>query len=358
MKKTYLLRPVMTVLASGLVLLPFSFCAWAAPEEDFLSDSQVSADMSGDGSEEEFSDEEIEKILEEFLHTDPEAYGMEMEESEVIEDAPWTMTWLEEEEQFQYSFDGDTAFFSSVPQGMVCSGPVSVVCPENGSLFIIKDGSAIQDLGKRVFTEPGRYCLMLTAFAAPETAENRMTFYKKNFYFQITDPVSSYPGVITAPEGFRLKEAALDGVLQTDISPEGIFLERDGAYRLIWEEPVSGKELETELTLDTSAPFLNFSQDITGGTAEIPLKFYPSEEDTKVIMEYNGFQERFTGDTLRTAGNYRLTVMDSVGNQRTYSVRLEPEKKGIPVYFIAMSFIVLAGAAGWLYYVHGHMRII
>ncbi len=358
MKKTYLLHPARSVLAAGLVLMSFSFCTWAAPEEDSLPDSQISSGLSEDESGEEFSDEEIQKILEEFLHTDPETYGMEMGESEVIEDAPWTMTWLESEGQFRYSFDADTVFFSNVPQGMVCSGPVSVVCPENGSLFILKDGSADQDLGKRVFTEPGRYCLMLTAFAAPETADNRMTFYKKNFYFQITDSVSAYPGVIPAPEGFQLKEATVDGVLQHGCSPDGIFLEQDGTYRLIWEEPVSGKELETEITMDTSAPFLNFSQDITGGTAQIPLKFYPSEEDAKVIMEYNGFQERFMGDTLRTAGNYRLTVMDSVGNQRTYCVRLEPEEKGIPVYLIAMSFIVLAGAAAWLYYLHGHMRII
>ena len=358
MKKNCLLRPAMTVLAAGLLLASFSLCTWAAPEEDPVSDSEVSAGLSGDEIGEEFSDEEIEKILEEFLHTDPESYGMELEDSRVIEDAPWTMTWLESEGMFRYSFDGSSSFFSSVPQGMVCSGPVSVVCPENGSLFIFRDGSADQDLGKRVFTEPGRYCLVLTAFSVPETAANRMVFYKKNFCFQIIDPVSSYPGVISAPEGFRLKEATLNGVSRDDISPGGIFLDQDGSYRLTWEEPVSGKELETVMTLDTSAPFLNFSQDITGGTAEIPLKFYSSEEDTKVIMEYNGFQERFLGDTLRTAGDYKLTVMDSVGNQRTYTVRLEPEEKGIPAYLIAVSFIALAGAAVWLYYLHGHMRII
>lgn len=335
-------------------MLPAPFSAQAEPEEE-----DASGEISWEESGEEFSDEEMEKMLEEFLHGDPEAAGMELEEAEVIEDAPWTMTWLEEEGRFRYAFDETVSFLSSVPQGMVCAGPVSVEGPENGALLVYRDGDPVEDSGRRVFTDPGRYRLMITCFASPEAGAGRMVFYRKDFYFHITDPVTSGPGVIPAPEGFRLKEATLNGMSLEQVPPGGLFLEQDGTYRIRWEEPVSGAGIRTELTLDTSAPFLEFSQDVAGGKARIPLEFHPSEKGATVIMEYNGFREVFTGDTLRSAGDYRLTVTDPAGNGRTYRVRLEPERTDIPVPLtFALTFFALAGAAAWLFYLHGHMRII
>ena len=341
------------------ILFSNPLCVWAAPE-DTPDDAEVMEELGSADFDETFdgySDEEIEQALEEFFGSEWDGKDF-AKESEVLENAPWTMTWQEDDGLFKYAFDEETFFLSNVPQGMVCTGPVSITFPENGAVLAYKDGEPADDMGKKTFTEPGSYLLAVMAYSVPDTLGEGMVFYKKNFNFRIVDEKTRFPAVLMAPEGFRLRSAALNGRRLDDVHSRGFFLDRDGTYSVTWEEPGTGVQAETEITLDTSAPFLIFSQDVTGGNATIPLEFKPSEDDARVFIQYNGFEGVYTGDTLRTEGYCRLMVEDLAGNRRSYSLHLEPEPEKVPVQWIVMSLLLLAGGVVWLLYLRRHMKII
>ena len=358
-KVTFSMRIAVGMMTVLLILSAGSFCVRAAPEET-EENREIPEEIYPEGPDDVFegySDEEIEQALEEFFGSDWNSDDLAAE-AEILEDAPWTMTWEAEDGMFRYSFDEETFFLSAVPQGMVCAGPVRVAYPENGSAFIYKDGELMRDMDQDTFSEPGRYRLSIIAFSAPDTAGGSIKFYKKDFHFDITAETSDFPTVIPAPEGCRLREVRLDGRRLDQPDPGGIFLEGDGRYVITWEVPGTQAQLITEFTLDTTAPFLSFSQDVSGGSASIPLEFEPSEDDVKIYMEYNGFQGLFTGNTLWTEGDCRLIVEDSAGNRRSYRLHLEREPERKPVQWIVMGFVVLAGAAIWLFYLRRHMKII
>ena len=273
--------------------------------------------------EEEMSDEELNQALEEYFQgIDGRTAEQDAVTPERVTD-PAVRVETVRSGDFKYTLPNGNYFISSVPSGMITSGPVDFYAPEGVVGLVERDDVKVAFPDSWHFTEKGVYHMMFLVLQPPGDAAIDYIIYEVNFYFTIIGGMENSLGAVPAPEGFVINGARMDGKNQKVEQERCYFISGDGYYEIGFEAQGDLKaSARTEFTRDTMAPFLSFSREIEpeGITGEV--EFYPSEPGCRVYMHYNGNRGYAATNRLTAAGVYELSVEDKAGNSRIYHVRL------------------------------------
>lgn len=334
--------------AGAALIRPGSMDAETTKEEDSLWEGVT----TGPDNEEEA---EVQRIIEEYLN------AMENVPGEVAE-AKLVQPLLEisvRGQGLEYRLPDGNVFFSSVPNGMLTGEPVEFRPPDNALSLIQVDDELAAMQSRERFTEPGSYRIRMLCYSPVSGREINYTVYEVLFYFTILEPVTRQVGVVQAPEGFVITGVRKDGIRQEADSHRYVFLQQDGAYEIDYEkEEGQPLALQTRLVRDTTAPFLNFSQEMGREAVPSPLSFQPSEPDCTIRMLYNGSSGYAVSNTLTTAGIYELRVSDRAGNSRSYQVRIRQTYEFMDYRLMIAGILLFGGIVLWMGFLRGHMRVL
>lgn len=296
--------------------------------------------------EEEVSDEEIERILNEYLKNidEGELQTESMTSSKVID--PVMEMKPEGQKKFRYTLPNGNYFISSIPNGMISAEAVDFELPEGTIGLVWKDDVSLAFPKSWHFTQKGNYHIRLLILQPLGDMTIDYNVYEVNFYFTIINRKDNTLGAVPAPNGFVITEARVDGKQQNIENKRCFFLKQDGYYEFEFESlEHEGLLLGTVFTRDTKAPFLSFSEEIKFEGVPGPVEFHPSEQGCEIYMNYNGSRGYAVSNSLTAAGSYELTVQDSVGNHRGYHIRIR-QTYNLMDKRILLGILVLAAVAG------------
>lgn len=318
-------------------------------DEDLLDISDYEGDMT---------DEELDRALEEYINQmdmDSLIQGTGM--AGKVTDPPLNMEFVQG--KFKFTLPNGNSFLSSVPRGTVTSNAVDMELPE-GTVGLVNYNDEGENFANSWhFTKPGNYDARLLMYQQPGSMAVDYNLYEIHFYFTIIEKQDNTLGVFPAPEGFVIKEVKRDGKQQKVDGQRGYFLGADGYYEIRCERKgQEGVFVDTGFLRDTRAPFLSFSEEPKAEGIPGPVEFYPSEQNCRIYMNYNGNHGYAVSNLLTAAGNYELSVEDEAGNQRVYHIKLRQTYNPIDKRVILASIAILAIAGIRLVALRQDMRII
>ncbi len=325
-------------------------------EADFLED------ILEEKAPEELSQEELNQLIESYLRLEEGAGpGKDFVQDSEYEKVTNPELVMEPAEggRIRYTLPNGNFFFSTVPRGMISSGPVDIWLP-SGAVGIVKKDEGMGSISDSWhFTEKGNYQLQILSYQSQGETGDDYHVYEVYFYFTILSAEDGSTGVIPAPEGFQITQARLDGKKLPLESGRYFFLKEDGRYQITcqareYEELV----LETDFVRDTTAPFLTFMPEAQDGVYAEPVEFYPSEPGCQIRINYNGDQGYAAGTRLTAAGTYGLGIQDKAGNERWYSFRIRQTYDLMDIRILAAGLIFLAATGIWMVFLRRNMKVI
>lgn len=339
-------------------------------EDDFLKNFDMEDYQGGDSKAPELQTEPfqngvpgLDELLQEIDTEESSKEGNSgdvlMEDSEIpvfdLSSARITM----EDGTYCYQLEEDTRFFMSIPNGGFSTRPVAINFPDArlGIYSIERNGEPEYELMSRRFDKEGEYELLL--YFITDSAGERMGGYKLPIHFRIGKSLENSLEEIHAPEGFRFESVWLDGNREKT-EEDFLKLTRDGEYRIRFSSLKNRTvTYEVSFTLDTEAPVLVFSQDITAeGKLKPPLAITREEPDCEVMIyrdsrEFSRFRE-----TLSEGGYYEITVKDKAGNSRSYSFTLAKDQGKRTKLIIIIAAVILSGVVVYMAFLRRNMGVL
>lgn len=258
---------------------------------------------------------------------------------------------------YRYQLPDGSAFTITSPVGMFTNKPVVFVPGEEQTvLSVTKDGEPLY-LSDYTFSEEGSYCITILSSSGDDSLAG-FKAYQAELSFQIGNTVVSGMDSLIIPDEFVLAEAYCNGQ-QLAYDQDRSELTQDGYYEFIWKGKNDSSVIyKNSFILDSEAPTLTFSKDITEGIIRPPLTMEASEPGCVVTVRQGAEIVELTDWVLNDSGSYQITVSDQAGNSTDYRVTV-----GLPCsvsgtqLFIIFALLLAAGSLGMHYY-RRHMQVL
>lgn len=310
--------------------------------------------------EDEYSNEELEEIIDAYLES------MEHEEKEEMDEIPDVDTIINPKLQMEYAGQGklrytlpnQVSFTSTVPNGMITEQTVRVELPDGAIGTVEKDNEEVSLMADGIFLEPGSYRLKLVFYQSQSAETEEYHIYEVIHEFTIIEEKNGSLACVDAPDQFEISEVIKDGIKQNNPDPQSYVFDGDGVYEVRYQDIKTGTiQLKTSFNRDTTPPSLIFSKDITQKSVTAPLEFTTTEPDCTVMAFYNGNRSQVFTNTLTAPGVYELDVYDTAGNRNSYHVTIRKTYKLIDTPLIILALIFLIGLGGNLLFLRRNMRV-
>lgn len=338
----------------------FGLAVYAAQDSELEA---VLESMEENEDTESIPDDVYDQDIDQFI----QQYFEEMERSEVIpEGFEMSETIIPELEMeagergtIRYRLPNGEAFETTVPNGMITSEPV-VIDPPDGILGTVqKDGGSSSVIRDWYFKDPGNYRIQMVFYKTDNMESSDYNVYEVTHSFTIIEKKTGKLGAVTAPEKFSIISVKRNGVPQQITHDQCVFLHEDGNYEIRYKDLTDGNiYITSAFELDTTAPFLTFSEEIADGPLVGPVEFYPSEVGNKVTVSYNGNTAETVTNVLKTAGRYILSVSDDAGNSRSYTVIIRQTFRLLDMRMVILAVIILILTGIRLFMLRRDMRVL
>lgn len=260
---------------------------------------------------------------------------------------------------YEYRFPDGNGVILSVPNGASSEKPVTI---ENGTglLFIEvkRDGETALSASGGVYDQPGEYEVLLDSLTADETGET-ITSYEGTLRFSIGERYRSEQTVLRAPENMVIESVRLNGrLLLLEKNQESLELSGDGAYTAVYagrKDP--SIQYTEEFILDTKAPELFFSEDITASRIYAPVRIRCEDPEATVTLIRDGVEYPLTELGITNGGRYLVRAEDPAGNTTDYSFFVSYAKRGQGVLWLVLPAVLLLAAVFQVIYLRRHRLI-
>lgn len=224
----------------------------------------------------------------------------------------------EQQQQFVYTLPNGAFFYTTVPIGSRSSGTITITAGENISIFqVLKDGKTIALSRGGVLEEEGHYSVYIASNLFGLDEGESYGFF---IAFEIADEKTADTSFIAAPYGFTVDQVFYENMPIEHPYADYVLLQGDGLYEIIFRG--AGISYTTRVELDTTAPIIWFSEDITKEYVKKELDFQILEEDVDIQMYRNGKQVISSKNKIVQSGQYEFVIKDKLGNERTYSFEM------------------------------------
>lgn len=239
-------------------------------------------------------------------------------------------------ENGRFSADGIT---SNVLDGETIAFPAEISAEDN-YICTVTHGENTSTMSRSIYlSEDGDYSLIFTDMTGGKV-------YRLSFV--IMQKPSGNADIFTAPAGYEITSAAVDG----EEIPHGrvLLMDKDGKYEIAYSNGTVNRTMT--IVRDTKAPVLYFN----GGrslTFSDPVVITADGEYTYEILK-DGFNYTMRDDTLSASGIYRINASDEAGNTATYRVVIEAKSGVAPAGIIISSAVVVIILAAYFIYHKTH----
>ena len=263
------------------------------------------------------------------------------------------------EEGYQYRFPDGNSVIMTVPDGARSSRPVKI--DSFSDLLIIqvqKDGEELYYDPDGIYEEPGEYSVFLKSLNIDDS-EKTITDYDAELSFSIGGDYRTDASGLTAPRGMVIRSILRDGIpVITEKNARQAFLTGDGAYRILYEaEADPAIQYAEEFILDTEAPVLWFSEDITAEEIYAPVRIGCEEPDVTVTLIKDGVELPLTEPGITCGGTYLVRAEDPAGNTADYTVRVRYGKKSSGIVWILLPLSLILILVLGIIYLRKHRAI-
>ena len=253
-----------------------------------------------------------------------------------------------------YTYIGDKAVYSSVPNGMFSNTEVYFELPEEVNADLYRNGQEVEFTG--TVSEEGRYTLDLSDEDG-NSAE---------FVFDISAFSCNYMTDFSAPEGYVVDDvqysdcynmykgveemSALyeEGVTEIEeqvmTRPKSFHLPLDGQYDITLSGGEDQPVLYTTVLLDTTAPVLTFEGlDESNHSDNEFVEFVCSDAEAVVEVKDGDVIALTEGrGRLEGRGSFTITATDAVGNVSEYTLSLGSGDRSFIIYFGIAAIVFIA----------------
>lgn len=245
-----------------------------------------------------------------------------------VQEAEMSFLFDKEQEVIRFGADDRMILETNIPNGATVSTPVYLKAADGVTQTIYHNGEYIVCPENGIYKESGFYkCIQMVYPDAGSSMGEENPIIMTAFYFRIVDEKEMCINVIGAPEGFFLDRVLYQGEEQELPQISHYFMQGEGEYLFDFTSTEDeGLSYTLELTRDTTAPFLDFQQEIVNGKAAAPLFMISREASCSYEVVRNGVKYDYVqGEPLKTGGYYEVVVSDEYGNSRKYIFLLEAD---------------------------------
>lgn len=228
--------------------------------------------------------------------------------------------------------------------GMMTTGSVKILAPEELTVTLFCDGQAVEtDLTD--IKEPGRYSLRYSDNNGMDATV---------LSFTIVAPVTCSAGAYTLPAGFAVDTLTKDGE-QIPAPAAYVPFEEDGIYRVEYHCTATGIRYTLNITVDTVPPEITLSG-LKNGSAWGPVTVSDIEKNGTVLVFRDGQAEDFT-EKLTKSGRYELVAVDEAGNKTSYSFTIMIYLNAGSFIFFLVLVLIAAGVGAYIILSRKKLRI-
>ena len=210
------------------------------------------------------------------------------------------------------------------------SNSVIATANEQVTVSLTKNGEAMEYTLGAAITEPAEYALVVTDALGNRSeisfkiVEPLVKEFTHNF-----DEIEGFGGVTVNGEDKRLNYGTLE-------------LKEDGVYEV--GVIVSGNTYLFKVTVDGTAPSITFDGVENGGSTKDAVIIGNLSEDATVKVTLDGEPVEYTlGDEITEPGEYKVTVIDEIGNTAEYSFTIEKSISAGAIIGIILGILGVVG---------------
>ena len=235
-----------------------------------------------------------------------------------------------------------TVFHTSVPNGMLTPGPVTLTVPEGLTVIAQKDDQPYELTQGAPIQEAGIYRLEFQETKVDYALNYDMPPF---FIFRIINSPVNNLELFNTPLGFAVTSFEKDGAPLSIEDDTCVSLKEDGKYSIGIVSDEWKKQYVLDLEKDTVPPQINLAGVEGGMSTGTSVTVEQLSEDIKLVEVYrNGSRdEGYRGGDITDSGNYRVMVYDDAGNVSRYAFQMKYKMNAASVVSIVL--VILCGAA-------------
>ena len=247
--------------------------------------------------------------------------------------------------RFVYELFSGTELFTTVVDGMITTGPVSMELSNGATGRLYRNGEMLDLAEYKDLTTPGKYVLSVNS-------NTGVTIEPVSF--TIVGNVTCVPEKYVLPEGFVFVEALRNnGAI--DYSERKVDLTDEGIYRLTYECRNTGLQYGLETEIDRTPPVLELAG-VEDGVAKGPVTLYDLEQGASLLIERDGREVGFTQE-LTESGTYHLWLQDPAGNSTDYQFKIQIYLNINAIVFVVLILVLIALLVFYLIYSRRKLRV-
>ena len=253
-------------------------------------------------------------------------------------------TAYDRERHLYLMLNATTEVFSTAPDGIITTEPVSLVTDQSTMCALYRNGEPASDVDPLDIREPGAYVLQDLANDGREIMR-----------FTIVGDVTGQPEKFEVPQGFAIGQVMYEGVAM-DFKPTSVSMAQEGEYAISYYCPVTEMNFSFRTTVDHTPPQLQLLAVNEEGFAKGPVDISDLEPGAKIGIRRNGAEVSYA-QTLTQRGEYVIVVEDEAGNLNTYQFAIRAYFNVNSIIFLVVILLLAAGVGGYVLYSRRHVRV-
>lgn len=247
--------------------------------------------------------------------------------------------------RFIYELFSGTELSSTVADGMITTGPVSLELSSGGSGRLYRNGEVLDTSDYTDLTEPGKYVMSINSNTGVTV---------EPLCFTIVGSETNLPEEYVLPEGFSFTEVLRDDAL-VEYSAGAVSLAEEGSYRMTYVCRNTGVTYGLETKIDRTPPVLELAE-VVDGEAKGPVSLYDLEPNTSLRIERDGKELGFTQE-LNESGDYHIWLQDAAGNSTEYQFRIRLYLNVNAIVFVILILALILFLIFYLVYSRKKLRV-
>ena len=247
-------------------------------------------------------------------------------------------------EYYIFPLSDGTEISATVADGMIVNETVILNVPEGVAATLYRNGSELE-LDSEL-SKSGEYTLQVADGGTD----------KRLLSFTIVDKTTGLITGYTMPSGFRVREAYKDGE-DAEWYSTYVSMEEEGFYSVYYMCERTEVPYELAINIDHTPPGITLKGVDAKGKARGPVTIEGLEEGDRISVIKDGEVYNPSEPKLTQYGRYKLTVIDSAGNEGTYEFTILIYIDTSGVFFFIILGLVIVGVVTFLILQRKHLRI-
>lgn len=273
----------------------------------------------------------------------------------IEDDPPLRVNFLEDKGMFRYTLPDGQYFEANVPVGGWARGKLFLSLSDGlSALSVRRDGEAVDFTEGLDFNQAGSYEVMMMDNILGTQGD---ISYRVRAGFQIYKAGAMNLSHVNAPLGLFVGSTFLEGQ-PVETGREFFHMEKDGSYRIVFEDEGGEALWEMEFVRDGTAPALFFDPYADGMLLHDQVSYKASQPEAKIRIWRNHQEVVAPLNRIAVNGVYHVEARDEAGNVRDYDFSIQIQYHLWDKRLLIIPFLLLLLAGGCFAWWRRNLRVL